>query len=514
MESNSDAYRWDHSPSVLLSSCSPLVSADSHETSPTICCNESELIHDGYRISRSPPLIVRPTNQTKFKKPLFAIPASSSFTYQYNSSQDVLPTLNNSAAFTTPSTASRNGSGSSDVLAKPSSTNSLAAHYGIPQALPRPPLTTPRTIMSQETPLPDFESLSRNYLSMLANKPTDNTSTTMSSTHISEDMPPPPVPQSKEDAALKAAVDTLIGTPSPVSSCSSLTDSIDDPILASPEFQAMASFNDFLSSPFSTPYDDFNTSPMDDSPFAADLSTPIMDVFDEELGLSGMATGMDEPLLDDASALYDMFVEAEPAKEVAPVVSATELLNNKLLYTMSPPTPSLDQVNTLYASPRLPSVQIPAKSSTDSSSSRKVSLATGTRRNITPDNLLPLDAPTQTRRYITPSSTSRREFPASSAKKRSSSEAFEGDDEGHEEESVPTKPPGPGASEQEKLEYKRRMSTIAARKSRRRKLEHKLMLEARVEELEKDTEKWKTRCKVLQEVLRSHSVDFRFEDDE
>ncbi|KAJ3811511.1 hypothetical protein F5876DRAFT_7591, partial [Lentinula aff. lateritia] len=398
---------------------------------------------------------------------------------------------------------------------KPSSSAySLAAHYGIPQALPRPPRTSPRTLVSQEKPLPDFESLSRNYLSMLANKPTNNTlnhaapiNNTMSSVHVPAEMPPPAVCQD-EEAALKAVVDTLIGISSPLSSCIS-ADSLDEWFAASPEFRKTGSFNEYLSSPFSTPYDDFSTSPMDDSPFAPDLSTPIMDAIDEEFGWSGMVSGMDEPIFTDAvSDLYDMLVVAEPAKQVAPVDSVAELLNSKHLYTISPPTPALESVDSLYPSPRLPSVSTPAKPSPIPSSGRKVSFATGTRRNITPDALLPLDAPTQARRYVAPSSTSPKDV---STKKRSRSEAFPDDDEdeGHEDES---KAPGPDATEKEKLEYKRRMSTIAARKSRRRKLEHKLMLEAKVEALEKDTEKWKTRCKVLQEVLRSHAVDFRFED--
>ncbi|KAH7877267.1 uncharacterized protein C8R40DRAFT_1235957 [Lentinula edodes] len=522
MESYANVYRWVHSPNVLLS-CSPssssssLSSLSADKSGSSICDNESELIPHGYRISRSPPLIV-PSETNPRPRNLVEISASSSFTYQTNSSQDVLPTLNNSAASSNPSTASRNGFSSPDAISKPSSSAySLAAHYGIPQALPRPPRTSPRTLVSQEKPLPDFESLSRNYLSMLANKPTDNTlshaaliNNTMSPVHVPAEMPA--VSQIEdEEAALKAVVDTLIGTPIPISSCTS-ADSLDDWFAASPQFQKTGSFNEYLSSPFSTPYDDFNTSPMDDSPFAPDLSTPIMDAIDEEFGWSGMVGGMDEPIFTDAvSDLYDMLVVAEPAKQVAPVDSVAELLNSKHLYTIPPSTPALESVDSLYPSPRLPSVSAPAKPAPPPipSSSRKVSYATGTRRNITPDALLPLDAPTQARRYVAPSSTSPKEV---STKKRSRSEAFaDDDDEGHEDES---KAPGPDATEKEKLEYKRRMSTIAARKSRRRKLEHKLMLEAKVEALEKDTEKWKTRCKVLQEVLRSHAVDFRFEDDE
>jgi hypothetical protein len=308
-------------------------------------------------------------------------------------------------------------------------------------------------------------------------------------------MAPPPAPHVEDQsvAAMQAVVDTLI---------------------ASPEFTMAQSFNEFLSSPFSTPYDDFSTSPMDDSPFAPDLNTPIMDAIDDEFGwMTGGGIDLNEPLFnDDASALYEMI--AEPAKKPAPVVSAAELLGNTQLLTMSPATPALDSVHSLYSSPRLPSFA-PAKQPTPAPApTRRVSstVANGTRRNITPDALVPLDAPTQTRRYIAPSSTSPKEL-ADSSKKRSRSVAF-GDGEDQEEDLPPMQPPGPNATELEKLEWKRRLSTIAARKSRRRKLEHKLMLEARVDELEKDREKWRTRCKVLQEVLRSHSVDFRFEDDD
>ena len=188
---------------------------------------------------------------------------------------------------------------------------------------------------------------------------------------------------------------------------------------------------------------------------------------------------------------------------------------------MSPATPALESVHSLYPSPRLPAFNAPAPApakqpaapASTAAPARKVSsnVATGTRRNITPDALVPLDAPTQNRRYLAPSSTSRKDLPASFSKKRSRTAAF--DDDELDGEEAPTEAPGPNATELEKIEYKRRLSTIAARKSRRRKLEYKLMVEGRVEELEKESEKWRTRCKVLQEVLKSHSVDFRFDDE-
>ncbi|KAE9391170.1 hypothetical protein BT96DRAFT_318526 [Gymnopus androsaceus JB14] len=158
-----------------------------------------------------------------------------------------------------------------------------------------------------------------------------------------------------------------------------------------------------------------------------------------------------------------------------------------------------------------------------SESSPSSSLPNGTRRNVTPNDLLPLDAPIQTRRY---SAT----FQTVSSQKRSHSLAFDvGEDSEHDDkeqsgkrkrnqllpslEPTQTAPPGPNATESEKIAYKRHVGTMAARKTRRRKLEHKLMLEAKVEELERDISMWKTRCKVLQEILNSRDLDFNFEED-
>ncbi|KAF5391528.1 hypothetical protein D9757_002508 [Collybiopsis confluens] len=501
MESSSQIYRWEHSPSVLLSS-----SVD--QPGFPLSESESDLTHHAHRNLRSPPLNVLPTTISRSNTNLSAISSSSQSSCNSNTSQDVPLSLNNSAATNKSSTASRNGSESPNTPP----VNSLAAHYGIPQFLPRPPRITPRSVAKPVAMVPDFESLSRNYLSMLANKPSDNSvpDTNMSISNEQVEMPPPAEPQAEDQvAAIQAAVDHILGIR--YQQASPYLADLNE--LASPEFSIS---NDFLSSPFiNTPYDDFNTSPMDDSPFVADLQTPVMDAIDEFNGW--MASAGDEPLFsDNASALYDML---EPATKAAPVTTTAEILNNKDLLMMSPPTPMLDSVQSLYPSPRLPTIIEPApgpsKPATAASVPRKVmissAIATGTRRNITPDNLVPLDAPTQTRRYVIPSSTSRKEVPASFAKKRSRSDAF-GDDE--QDEEVCGEAPGPDATDLERIEYKRRLSTVAARKSRRRKLEYKLMLETRVDELEKDSEKWRTRCRVLQEVLRSHSVDFRFDDDE
>ncbi|KAF9504309.1 hypothetical protein BS47DRAFT_1262669, partial [Hydnum rufescens UP504] len=89
---------------------------------------------------------------------------------------------------------------------------------------------------------------------------------------------------------------------------------------------------------------------------------------------------------------------------------------------------------------------------------------TGHRRNITPSNLVPVDAPTQQRSYIKPSATSRKDIPAAFAaasKKRGVSEVFD--------------------DLEDAIEAKRRQNTVAARRSRARKLEYVRDLEAKVE---------------------------------
>lgn len=117
--------------------------------------------------------------------------------------------------------------------------------------------------------------------------------------------------------------------------------------------------------------------------------------------------------------------------------------------------------------------------------------------------MVPLDAPTQTRNYIIPSSTSRKANPLH-AQKRSHSQAF-----GHgqeQDELTEEAPPGPNATEREHIEWKRRQNTIAARKSRRRKLEYMQSLEAENDDLREERDKWRTRCGVMEGVLKANGM--------
>jgi len=62
------------------------------------------------------------------------------------------------------------------------------------------------------------------------------------------------------------------------------------------------------------------------------------------------------------------------------------------------------------------------------------------------------------------------------------------------------------ATEREQIEHKRRQNTLAARKSRKRKLLHQQELEGRVDQLCEDVTRWRTRCDMLSQLLQSHGI--------
>lgn len=124
------------------------------------------------------------------------------------------------------------------------------------------------------------------------------------------------------------------------------------------------------------------------------------------------------------------------------------------------------------------------------------------RRRISPDDLLSMEAPTQSRRYITPSSTSKKEYPrfVAGSMRPPSQPSDEEDDELTEE------PPAANATDQEKIEWKRRQNTLAARRSRKRKMVYQQQLEVTVDRLTMEKEVWKTRALTLKQLLHSHGI--------
>ncbi|KAJ4474463.1 hypothetical protein J3R30DRAFT_3260815, partial [Lentinula aciculospora] len=128
-------------------------------------------------------------------------------------------------------------------------------------------------------------------------------------------------------------------------------------------------------------------------------------------------------------------------------------------------------------------------------------------RRYSPDVLLGPDAPTQPRNYITPSATSRKEIPSYFIKQqRRASPQQPAHMSEDEDDELTEEPPAENATDQEKIDYKRRQNTLAARRSRKRKLVHTQQLELAVERLTAEKEMWRTRALTLRQLLRSHNL--------
>lgn len=255
--------------------------------------------------------------------------------------------------------------------------------------------------------------------------------------------------------------------------------------LASPEFRMATDFNEFLTSPMEdSPFEDFLTTPAIGSADDLLTSPAIFDADNFDMG--------DIPLFGDGLGLRGA---TDPAKLAAvPSLSHPDFFDNML--TMSPTSPSLDP-SSLHPSPLNAPIATP---STPNRRLRKT-LPTGTRKNITPAALVPLDAPIQQRKYVTPSSTSRKEIPVAwLKKKRGRSQAFGEEDELEDEVQL-------APDDLDAIEAKRRQNTIAARRSRKRKLEYQRELEMSVEREKEEKEMWKNRAMLFKALLETHGHD-------
>lgn len=131
--------------------------------------------------------------------------------------------------------------------------------------------------------------------------------------------------------------------------------------------------------------------------------------------------------------------------------------------------------------------------------SRRKSVPTGTRKNVTPDSLIPVEAPIQTRKYVSESATSRKELPAVFARKRKRATS-----ELDNEEDVLAAPPS--VTELSAIEAKRRQNTLAARRSRKRKLEHQRELETTIDNERAEKDAWKQRALAFEAILNSNGI--------
>lgn len=137
---------------------------------------------------------------------------------------------------------------------------------------------------------------------------------------------------------------------------------------------------------------------------------------------------------------------------------------------------------------------------------KSINRPTGHRKNLTPSALLPVDAPTQHRSYRGPSATSRKEIPAfalvsssrraqaAASKKRKAEDDLEDVDGDEDEEEMATGKIKPRMGESE-IEAKRRQNTLAARRSRHRKLQYVRELEDKVVALMRQNEEMAERLR-------------------
>ncbi|KAJ6507999.1 hypothetical protein C8R47DRAFT_65344 [Mycena vitilis] len=332
---------------------------------------------------------------------------------------------------------------------------------------------------------------------MLAQKPTDTTSASAAAFADIDRLTASPEWQTLGDAFPDFDSATpLVGDDEPVVGAD-MSEWLNEPLFG----------DSFLTSPLEEPSDDFGTSPMD-TPFSSFIATPTFRDMELESPLihdsSPLIAGLNDDMeLFGAASAFPTFV-AEAS--VAPKLPST----NKM-WTFSPSTPALDSIepaSTVFPkSTPAPAAAAPAPAP---ASTRKRSNVTGTRKNLRPEALIPLDAPTQKRTYVTPSATSRKVVPDAIVKKRLHSVAFSMDDDDLAELGVLS----PTASEAETIEYKRRQNTLAARKSRKRKLEHQQALEDEVADLKAQLTTWRERALMAQELLRTSGVNFSFDGQE
>ena len=288
------------------------------------------------------------------------------------------------------------------------------------------------------------------------------------------------------------------------------------------------SIEEFLTSPLIQD-DSPEDTPFLETPCEDPWTSPMVDAADDSFGYRDMplfgavvkrvpgeqvdVKPTTQPL--DVLRLLEMYLPPEPtaspqlkSSKMDSITPTMDPLDSSSMYTM-PQTPAMPPAH-LYNSPFLPPTLslAPSSSSSATATTSKPSrptkpMPTGTRRNITPAALVPLDAPTQPRQYVTPSATSRKALPAafSKGKKRARSEV-----DGHGDDDDPEDDDEVDPTTQDAIEAKRRQNTLAARRSRQRKLQHVRVLEEKVEHITQDRDMWMKRAYDAEAKLQAHGL--------
>lgn len=372
----------------------------------------------------------------------------------------------------------------------------LAAHHGIPVFLPPPPVPKQSSSLPHSTIVdPLTHILSLNYQAMLSSTSTNEP--VMDHTLLERALADENAMQEMqrlfgESRSLCALHDSIL----------TLLDSRH--AASSPEFTPEMAFD-------TTPGLDFLTSPMSgEQGVMEELQTPFN-------GPDDLATLLG-PSFEYPGA--QLFGGCEPDESYAHIEKAAPMLPPSFsphggnLYTMPAHSPYINPSD-LISPPTMPIYDVtpPVNGATaaasttsrllSSSASRKRG-PTGTRKNLTPASLIPEDAPIQSRHYVTPSATSRKAVPQNFARKRSRAMAFADDDD--EDEDELDDGPEPKNAEEAAIAAKRRQNTLAARRSRKRKLQYQNELEVALEGAKAETDKWKGRAEAMKAVLYSNNI--------
>ena len=482
---------------------------------------------DSRLLDLSPPLSSRPIPLSRTYPEVAIQPYQTRNTPLNSLSQDVPCFVNNSAPYlSSPGNSSDafshylgpsvpNLSPSNHVLThrrqRPRTSNlvfttshgSIAAR-DIPKNLPPAPSTAPRRT-SEPEPLSDFLSMQANYLNMLKQKSDDTAVTDADTATVSPLDLQAPVMDSYNyqeivdilKQGISASSTNLTHPPHHAS-----TAGMQHPVPPTPDLTSSPDFNDLgddflITSPdadfLTTPLineDDVLTGMFDDE--GGCLLFPPIDYSSSIFSQEPLEKSQPSPALPDLHSLYTMTPESPALHDFSPSVNPASLYLSPNMLTSTFPSPALTSVPPTPVIPAMPS-----------SSSRRPSGATGTRKGVTPEALVPIDAPTQARKYVTPSATSRKEIPSVFAKKRARSVAFGPDDD---DQDGGLEPLGPNPTERELIEYKRRQNTVAARRSRKRKLEYQQHLEEQVRTLDEQRVRWQERVAICQEMMRSHGI--------
>lgn len=211
----------------------------------------------------------------------------------------------------------------------------------------------------------------------------------------------------------------------------------------------------------------FDGSPMDDTP----LFTPALDMFGTTTpyldGWDASPAMGDEDSFDPFPPLFIMPTQKAPLNTTQNENTHNTIADQSQLFTL-PQTPSLAPTSLLPETAVSPSA---------ANARTKTNGPNGFRKGTNPANMVPMDAPTQTRQYLSDSKTSRKEIPAAfqnKARKRQRDEMLDDDE-------VPD-------DIQDAISAKRRLNTLAARRSRARKAQTALENEERIGELTSQVE--------------------------